>query len=70
MFLRDAGIFVPFFFAENAKPCATPGVGYGSCPNMTTFMEDMGEVNARKILSKSGATFFLSKELSIESICG
>jgi hypothetical protein len=33
-------------------------------------MEEIGEVNAIKILSKSGATFFLSKELSIESMCG
>jgi hypothetical protein len=68
MFCRDAGVFAPGFTAENAKPCATPAVGYGSCPNMTTFIDAIGVLNALKILSKSGATFPLSKDCSIESM--
>ena len=37
IFFSDAGIFI-FLFTENAKPLATPIVGYGSCPIITILV--------------------------------
>jgi hypothetical protein len=39
---------------ENDRPTACPGVGYGSCPTMSTRTASNGWVNARSTFAPAG----------------
>ena len=68
MFLSDGGSGVTESSTENAKPCAWPCVGYGSCPKMTTEVESIDRVNDLKIFENSGLVSIPSSERSILDI--
>jgi len=68
MLRSEAGKGVTSFETEKAKPSAWPGVGYGSCPMMTTEIESMEVLNARITFSYFGAVSKAFNVVSIKSI--
>ena len=54
MFRRDGGNEETDLLTENANPSAWPLVGYGSCPRITTFVEEIELLKDLKTLSRGG----------------